>query len=96
MRQEKNRRTNSKGSLTGSGHGEDRDKERSERLPTCSGNYPNILIVDDSTLMLKLTGLTLEKDGHNVQKASNGEMALALMSSHQYDIVLLDLNMPVS
>ena len=55
-----------------------------------------MLIVDDSILTLKLTGLTLERDGHHVEKASNGEIALQLMSSNQYDVVLLDLNMPVS
>lgn len=66
-----------------------------ERLPTCSASYPNVLVVDDSLLTLKLTSLTLELDGHRVDKANNGEMALSLMDSHQYDVVLLDLNMPV-
>jgi CheY-like chemotaxis protein len=46
-------------------------------------------------LTLKLTGLTLEKHGHQVKMASNGEIALEIMKSNQFDAVLLDLNMPV-
>ena len=116
VRNVKMRRTNSKGSMHS--HGNQDDKSVGDRLPTCSVNYPNVLIVDDSNIILKLTGiptacknvliystfttthtiyvgLTLEKDGHRVEKAINGEVALSLMSSHQYDVVLLDLNLPV-
>mmetsp|Transcript_19350 Transcript_19350/g.26456 ORF Transcript_19350/g.26456 Transcript_19350/m.26456 type:complete len:653 (-) Transcript_19350:344-2302(-) len=104
VRNEKLRRNNSKGSLVSSHSGLQSQQQGTspsaadrfpDRLPTCSAGYPNVLIVDDSTLTLKLTGLTLERDGHHVEKASNGEIALQLMSSNQYDVVLLDLNMPV-
>lgn len=62
---------------------------------SCSDIYPDILIVDDSLVVLKLTGLTLEKDGHHVERAHNGQVALQLMKSHPYDVVLIDINMPV-
>lgn len=62
---------------------------------TCSDIYPDILIVDDSLVTLKLTGLTLEKDGHHVERAHNGQVALQLMKSRPYDVVLIDINMPV-
>lgn len=67
----------------------------SARLETCSANYPQILVVDDSTVTLKITGLTLERDGHFVDRASNGQIALEKMKSRPYDVVLIDCNMPV-
>jgi CheY-like chemotaxis protein len=60
-----------------------------------SEDYPDILVVDDSLVTLKITGLTLECDGHNVDRASNGQIALELMKSRKYDVVLIDCNMPV-
>ncbi len=62
---------------------------------TYSGSYPDVLIVDDSIVTLKLAGLTLERDGHHVDKAANGQIALDLLKSRQYDVVLIDINMPV-
>jgi CheY-like chemotaxis protein len=58
-------------------------------------SYADILIVDDSNITLKLTGKTLEQDGHHVEKATNGQIALNLMKSRPYDVVLIDCNMPV-
>ncbi len=60
-----------------------------------SNAYPDILIVDDSNITLKITGKTLEQDGHHVEKANNGQIALQLMKSRNYDVVLIDCNMPV-
>jgi CheY-like chemotaxis protein len=62
-------------------------------LPDSS--YPEILIVDDSNVTLKLAGLTLERDGYSVEKATNGQIALSLMKERLYDVVLIDCNMPV-
>jgi CheY-like chemotaxis protein len=67
----------------------------SNRIIPCSNIYPDILIVDDSLVTLKLTGKTLENDGHHVDKANNGQVALQLMKSRPYDVVLIDINMPV-
>jgi CheY-like chemotaxis protein len=58
-------------------------------------SYPDILIVDDSNITLKITGKTLEQDGHHVEKATNGQIALNLMKNRTYDVVLIDCNMPV-
>eukprot|EP01035_Chromulina_nebulosa_P027742 gene27742-36521_t len=54
VRNVKMRRTNSKGSVHSHGNQDD-NKSVGDRLPTCSVNYPNVLIVDDSNIMLKLT-----------------------------------------
>lgn len=62
---------------------------------TFSETHPDVLIVDDSVVTLKLTGLTLEKDGHSVDRAENGRKALELLKQRRYDVVLIDLNMPI-
>eukprot|EP01038_Epipyxis_sp_PR26KG_P012053 gene12053-16129_t len=64
------------------------------RLETCSDSYTDVLVVDDSIITLKLTGLTLERDGHHVERASNGEIALNLMK--YYESTLTDCNKIVS
>ncbi|KAJ1410580.1 hypothetical protein B484DRAFT_188163 [Ochromonadaceae sp. CCMP2298] len=68
---------------------------RSTRTETFSTYYPDVLIVDDSLVTLKITGLTLEKDGHTVERAKNGLAALDMLKQRMYDVVLIDLNMPV-
>jgi len=62
---------------------------------TLSAIYSNVLIVDDSMVTLKLARLTLENDGHTVDKALNGQIALEMLKQRMYDVVLIDLNMPV-
>lgn len=66
-----------------------------DRLPSIATKYPNILIADDSNVTLKVVSSILERDGHKVTTAANGEIALESMKLKSYDIVLLDLNMPV-
>lgn len=63
--------------------------------PTYSAIYPHILVVDDSPVTVKLVGRTLETDGHQVDRAVNGVVALKLMKMKTYDVVLIDINMPV-
>lgn len=67
----------------------------SSRSESYSVSYSNVLIVDDSMVTLKLSSLTLEKDGHIVDKALNGQIALDMLKQSLYDVVLIDLNMPV-
>eukprot|EP00981_Chlorochromonas_danica_P015029 scaffold10112_cov141-Ochromonas_danica.AAC.2 len=59
----------------------------STNLARCSDTYPDILIVDDSLVTLKLTGLTLEKDEHHMERAHNVQVTLQLMKSRPYDVV---------
>jgi len=53
-----------------------------------------ILIVDDEPFILKAFSKLLSADGHEVTTASSGEEAIALVTTHCYDLIFLDLMMP--
>ncbi len=55
---------------------------------------PTILIVDDDNALRAAIATTLKDLGHAVGEAADGEAALAWLSRHQADAVLLDLRMP--
>ncbi|MDR1920432.1 MAG: response regulator, partial [Candidatus Adiutrix sp.] len=54
-----------------------------------------ILVVDDNQLNQKLAAALLTKRGHMVSVADNGLEALAAISRTKYDMVLMDIQMPV-
>ena len=54
----------------------------------------NILWVDDEIEHLKPHILFLEEKGYQLSKATNGQDAIALSKSNQYDLILLDHSMP--
>src|SRR4030066_256470 len=53
-----------------------------------------ILIIDDDPDALTLIGLTLERRGYDVLKASGGAEALMMVETDRPDLILLDLMMP--
>jgi DNA-binding NtrC family response regulator len=53
-----------------------------------------VLIVDDDAALRRAVGTALTDLGHVAAQAENGEAALAWLSSHHADAVLLDLRMP--
>jgi len=56
------------------------------------------LIVDDSSVMRKIVERCLRQAGldlSEVQEASNGMEALALINKSDFDLILSDINMPV-
>ena len=53
-----------------------------------------ILIVEDEQDIRNLLVFNLEKNDFNVQAADNGEKALSLIRSNNFDLVLLDLMIP--
>ncbi len=62
-------------------------------LPAASPN-PRVLVVDDEPSVLITTRAVLEQEGYIVETATGGEVALALIADHDFDLVLTDLNMP--
>src|SRR3954470_8311848 len=53
-----------------------------------------ILLVDDSPTIRAATGPMLEKMGHTLTVAENGEQALAAYERERPDLVLMDVTMP--
>ncbi len=55
---------------------------------------PRILVVDDEPDLVELLTYNLEKEGHSVLSATDGQEALRSMEGSRPDAVLLDLMMP--
>jgi adenylate cyclase len=55
---------------------------------------PVILVVDDRPQNIELLEEHLAPQGYEIVKAANGEEALEQFSSHQIDLILLDVMMP--
>lgn len=53
-----------------------------------------ILVAEDEPHLCHLLQQTLEKHGHSVLVASDGEEALSLFYAHPFDVALLDVIMP--
>lgn len=54
-----------------------------------------VLVVDDEKLIVKGLRFSLEQDGNEVDCAYDGEQALECAKNNQYDIILLDIMLPV-
>ncbi len=54
-----------------------------------------ILVIDDDAFMQELTQFALEVEGHSVTVAADGQQALARLDSEPFDLMLVDLYMPV-
>lgn len=55
----------------------------------------NILVVDDDKSIRNLIKVYLENEGYNIMEASNGEEALTKVNENNFDLVILDVMMPV-
>jgi two-component system sensor histidine kinase/response regulator len=54
----------------------------------------SILLAEDNLVNQRLATRMLEKQGHSVVVASNGKQALQAMEQQQFDLVLMDVEMP--
>lgn len=54
----------------------------------------SVLVVDDDAVTRLMLTAGLERDGHQVATAENGNQALDLVRSQSFDVVLLDVLMP--
>lgn len=66
------------------------DKLDGNGIPSLS-----ILVADDDQLNQRLMKVLLAREGHHVDAASNGLEALQAVKRKKYDIVFMDLHMPV-
>lgn len=54
-----------------------------------------VLVVDDTPQVRRVLRATLSAEGYTVSEAREGNEALDLFASESFDIILLDVNMPV-
>ncbi|MEI6885164.1 MAG: response regulator [Bacteroidota bacterium] len=54
-----------------------------------------ILVVEDNAINLRLITAALTRAGHNVDSATDGQIALEKFRANSYDAILMDIMMPV-
>ena len=69
------------------------DKEESQGSPNLTGK--RILVVDDSDLNREIFLDMLKDSGADLDGAASGDEAVRLFARKKYDLVLMDLYMPV-
>jgi two-component system NtrC family sensor kinase len=65
-----------------------------ERPGPSVGRRGNILVVDDEASILEILYEILKADGHRVDTAPNGRVAMRKIESQTYDLIISDLKMP--
>jgi two-component system, OmpR family, alkaline phosphatase synthesis response regulator PhoP len=60
-----------------------------------SGSGQDILIVEDDEAIVAGLALNLELAGHTTTVARDGEQAIRCVEGHDFDLVLLDINLPL-
>ena len=63
--------------------------------PSISLNEANILLVEDNLINQKIVILSIQKLVKNIDIANNGKEALDKFGTSKYDIILMDIQMPV-
>ena len=79
------------------------DKDRPSVLRTAAPSVPQqevessmrVLLVEDNAVNQKLGATILRKRGHQVIIANNGLEALAALKSEDFDVILMDIQMPM-
>ena len=67
---------------------------RAQRAAEVEVTVPNILVVDDSVTMRKVSTRLLERHHYNVATAKDGLDAIEVLNSFTPDVILLDIEMP--
>ncbi len=55
----------------------------------------SILVAEDNVINQKVAMINLKQLGHDVEIAVNGKMAVDMYSKNKYDLILMDIQMPV-
>ena len=54
-----------------------------------------VLIAEDSSVIQKLTKKILENQHYSITSVKNGKQVMELLEGEYFDIILMDINMPV-
>src|SRR5260370_1357164 len=76
--------------------------EKTTHRPAGNGDSPRrrdkrnmrILLAEDNTVNQRLATHVLEREGHHVQVAGSGREAIAMLQQEDFDLVLMDIQMP--
>lgn len=71
------------------------DTEQPEEIEVLPIHKPRILLVEDNKINQRIAILHLEKMGYEVELAENGQLALEKFKSTDYDLIFMDIMMPV-
>lgn len=63
--------------------------------PEVNSKRLKVLVVDDAPLIRKAAQRALEKRGYKVELAADGQKCLDMMSTDVFDVILMDINMPI-
>ena len=78
---------------------QEKNKEQNQKdeniAPVSSNGKIEVLTVEDNAINQKLIERTLLKLGLNVSIANNGQEALDMFKENRYDIIFMDISMPV-
>ncbi len=58
-------------------------------------NKKTVLLIEDDIFLRELVGIKLRKSKYQVTEASNGQEGLEKLLAQEYDIVLLDIMLPI-
>lgn len=61
----------------------------------CMNEKLSILLVEDNVLNQRIVSFSLKKYNHNIAVASNGIEALDKFKNNKYDVILMDIMMPL-
>jgi CheY-like chemotaxis protein len=64
-------------------------------VPSAAGRSLRVLLADDNAVNRKVASRLLEKQGHTVELACDGAEALAAFAHDSFDLILMDVQMPV-
>ncbi|MFC2138719.1 response regulator, partial [Bacteroidota bacterium] len=65
------------------------------KLPKIPLNESNVLLVEDNIINQKIVILSLKKSVKNIDVANNGKEALDMFGTSKYDLILMDIQMPI-
>ncbi|MBI1346255.1 PAS domain S-box protein [bacterium] len=68
---------------------------RDDGVMNCNLESVRVLVVDDGDTNRKLIRLLLERNGAKVRMAENGQIALNMAAGADFDLILMDMQMPV-
>jgi CheY-like chemotaxis protein/HPt (histidine-containing phosphotransfer) domain-containing protein len=77
------------------GGGPCRAPKHGSGMPHGAARRLSILLVEDNAVNQKFGMRVVEKMGHQVTLAANGQLAVDAIRSRQFDLILMDIQMPV-